>query len=630
MTDKNHWFTDSQSQSLTDLFLNELNQQYDPDNLPSTIPIAGSSNNYVALGDSYSAGQGNPPFLTSGTYNSEEDGCHRSDAAYPVILGKDIGLTPEFYACSGAKTENITSVGMDSEPYQLKEPGVNSTASLVTLTIGGNDAGFASVLTTCARQDILANAVYTEDPFSRIAGGISDWLGLGLGASCADSHSFVNSVNTNIDKVLTPAENTYKAILKQTSADNTYTSNTSVIAADYPLLFPTTTAAQDACFQISPLLTSSDQSLLNKAGNNLDNVFQTAASYAGVNFVDVRSIFAGHGVCGNGSSGSAWINGFSNDSGDNLVGSFHPDASGQSEGYAAAFKSYIDSPLKHTSSGFPVNPASVTDPPATTGKITDQVQDLTVTPVTAETPGCEETYQAGQELSISGDGFTPGGAVKVYVTSPGLGPSDEQEIGQFTADANGHIAETIRIPLTATGFPSTGSSNGLVFIDAIGLGLDGVHADDNDMVSLAPRTSSCGTVEQLPFKGFYPPVANLPKVNDVKHHWDILVRFSMPGIDKVPNSDVLASGYPQSAPVSCTDPGTITSGDPTVSVKGNTRDNFGDSYNYIWKTDPSWRGCRELVVKLVDGTYHQAVFDFRGDNHKWYNPYSWWEDLKSW
>ena len=35
-----HWATDGPTKSLTDLFLNELNQQYDPDNLPGTVPIA--------------------------------------------------------------------------------------------------------------------------------------------------------------------------------------------------------------------------------------------------------------------------------------------------------------------------------------------------------------------------------------------------------------------------------------------------------------------------------------------------------------------------------------------------------------------------------------------------------------
>jgi pimeloyl-ACP methyl ester carboxylesterase len=37
-----HWFSSGQTKSLTDLFLNELNQQYDPDNLPSSVPIAPS------------------------------------------------------------------------------------------------------------------------------------------------------------------------------------------------------------------------------------------------------------------------------------------------------------------------------------------------------------------------------------------------------------------------------------------------------------------------------------------------------------------------------------------------------------------------------------------------------------
>lgn len=35
-----HWFTIGPTKSLTDLFLNELNQQYDPDNLPGSVPIA--------------------------------------------------------------------------------------------------------------------------------------------------------------------------------------------------------------------------------------------------------------------------------------------------------------------------------------------------------------------------------------------------------------------------------------------------------------------------------------------------------------------------------------------------------------------------------------------------------------
>ncbi|MDQ6671444.1 MAG: hypothetical protein M3069_11960 [Chloroflexota bacterium] len=42
-----HWFSDVPTKSLTDLIVNELNQQYDPDNLPSTTPLAGRTLMFV-------------------------------------------------------------------------------------------------------------------------------------------------------------------------------------------------------------------------------------------------------------------------------------------------------------------------------------------------------------------------------------------------------------------------------------------------------------------------------------------------------------------------------------------------------------------------------------------------------
>jgi hypothetical protein len=35
-------------------------------------------------------------------------------------------------------------------------------------------------------------------------------------------------------------------------------------------------------------------------------------------------------------------------------------------------------------------------------------------------------------------------------------------------------------------------------------------------------------------------------------------------------------------------------------------------YSYTWKTDKRWAGtCRQLVVRLVDGSEHIASFQFR-------------------
>ncbi|HET8768324.1 MAG TPA: PxKF domain-containing protein [Pedococcus sp.] len=35
------------------------------------------------------------------------------------------------------------------------------------------------------------------------------------------------------------------------------------------------------------------------------------------------------------------------------------------------------------------------------------------------------------------------------------------------------------------------------------------------------------------------------------------------------------------------------------------------TYTYVWKSDKAWAGsCRQLVVKLDDGTLHRANFKF--------------------
>jgi hypothetical protein len=130
------------------------------------------------------------------------------------------------------------------------------------------------------------------------------------------------------------------------------------------------------------------------------------------------------------------------------------------------------------------------------------------------------------------------------------------------------------------------------------------------MVGLAPHTGSCGAVEQLPFSGFTPPVANPPQVNAAQPGRAVPVKFSIPGSNGTVDT-VIAAGYPKSAPVSCTEPDALTSGDSTSS-NADPSQVPADQYNYVWKTDRSWTGCRMLIVKLVDGTYPRAVFNFGG------------------
>jgi hypothetical protein len=345
----------------------------------------------------------------------------------------------------------------------------------------------------------------------------------------------------------------------------------------------------------------------NAAADRLDGVLQRAASQAGVNFVDVRPNFSGHGVC---DSGGRWINGIDLKSPGALPidGSFHPTEAGQADGYARAIQAYIDSATNITSHGYPANPAPTPDPATATENPSVVVRALAVQPVTPGSAECEGTYQAGQTLSVVGQGFAPDTSVQLFITSPGLGPAAEEQVAQVTSDPGGNVAATIRIPLAAAGFNPTAAQAGIIFANAIGLGPTGAHVDDIAAMKLVPHGSACGTVEPFPFSGFDPPIKNLPEINAENPGRTIPVKFALAGSNAI-LTDVLAAGYPQSAPVPCSQAPLLTTGDPTSPTPSSSA-SAGDEYHYNWKTSKSWSGCRELIVKVVDGSYHRAVFDF--------------------
>ncbi|TDD00115.1 SGNH/GDSL hydrolase family protein [Nonomuraea deserti] len=102
---------------------------------------------YVALGDSYSSGEGVYD-LDEQPVNDGADRCHRATGSYVPLVAKAyrFGGGTAFFACSGATTTDLLS-GQHGRQSQVSR--VSPATSLVTLSIGGNDAGFTKVLTGC-------------------------------------------------------------------------------------------------------------------------------------------------------------------------------------------------------------------------------------------------------------------------------------------------------------------------------------------------------------------------------------------------------------------------------------------------------------------------------------------------
>ena len=121
-----------------------------------------------------------------------------------------------------------------------------------------------------------------------------------------------------------------------------------------------------------------------------------------------------------------------------------------------------------------------------------------------------------------------------------------------------------------------------------------------------------GPAPQQPhsFTGFFQPVDNLPTLNIVNAGRAIPVKFSLGGDQGL---DIFAPGYPASTTATCD----MTAGDAieqtvTAGSSSLSYDSTTDQYTYVWKTEKAWAGsCRTLVVKLDDGTYHQANFIFK-------------------
>ncbi|MGH3867344.1 MAG: SGNH/GDSL hydrolase family protein [Pseudonocardiaceae bacterium] len=230
---------------------------------------------YAALGDSYSSGVGAPPY-------DLDPACQRSSRGYPPLWAATHNPASfEFAACSGAKTADVLATQIS-----VLQPSTD----LVTITIGGNDAGFAPVLATCtvAKSDrTCAAAVDIAEGFERSV--LPDRL-----------------------------DRTYAAIRRAAP-------HARVIVLGYPRLFDLAPSCTDP---LAPNLTR--RTKINHGGDVLNNVIQQAVSrQSGFSFVDVRGQFTGHGVC----SADPWINGPSVPT---LVGPYHPNQTGYRDGYLPA------------------------------------------------------------------------------------------------------------------------------------------------------------------------------------------------------------------------------------------------------------------------------------------------------
>jgi lysophospholipase L1-like esterase len=233
---------------------------------------AAAGDRYVALGDSYSSGVG------AGSYLSSSGSCTRSANAYSALWAA--AHAPASYtsvACSGATTTSVTNTQLSA---------LSSTTTLVSITVGGNDVGFANIMSTCALYGTTdcVNAVQAAE----------------------------NVAQTQLPGRLDTVYNGIRSAAP----------NARVVVLDYPVFYQLNTF----CVGLS----GTSRAKIDEGINLLDGVLSSAAGRHGFTFADVRSIFVGHQLC----SGDKWLHALNFF---DLTESYHPTANGHAYGYLPVF-----------------------------------------------------------------------------------------------------------------------------------------------------------------------------------------------------------------------------------------------------------------------------------------------------
>lgn len=209
----------------------------------------------ASLGDSFSSGEGNPPF--------DNQACHRSGRGWPWLLSNNhyrIDVSGGYLACSGAKIDDLTTTYrvQKAQMSELHRIANTSPLNYVTITIGGNDVDFGKVLQDCflPRHNCMRDGT-------------------------------VLAAMAKIKRVGGKLTLLYKAMKAAVQ------SWTKVLVVGYPQIFPDVSAGTHKCSWLAP----EEQSGLVGAGKMLNQVIKRAATAAGVSYIDTSGVLKHHELC---------------------------------------------------------------------------------------------------------------------------------------------------------------------------------------------------------------------------------------------------------------------------------------------------------------------------------------------
>ncbi len=229
---------------------------------------------YVSLGDSYTAA----PLVPSPTGNPIL--CGRSTHNYPSDVAGV--LAPSSFtdaSCSSATTADMTQSQSLEGGVQTAPPQFNALRpddALVTVGIGGNDAGLIGVAEECAKLDIVR-------PF---------------GTACKNHYTSGGS-----DPNVAAINATGPRVAAVIQGIHARAAQAEVMVVGYPDGLPTNGSS---CWPLVPI-SAGDIRYINSLETSLNTVLRNAAAANNAKYVDTFTSSVGHDACK--APGTAWVNG---------------------------------------------------------------------------------------------------------------------------------------------------------------------------------------------------------------------------------------------------------------------------------------------------------------------------------
>ena len=255
-----------------------------------------SSVNYVALGDSYTAGAGILPLSSTASVL-----CLQSAANYPHLVSSAEGWNLADVSCSGATSSDMTTSQYPGVGPQFD--ALSASTNVVTVGIGGNDNGlFLDALISCGVIDI------------------ADFLNIGSPCKAVFGNTWANDIASDAS--------TIGGVLQ---GIHSHSPSAQVFVVGYPDILP----QSGNCYPTMPL-TTGDTSYLNGVEKDLDSMLQSEASANSATFVDTFTPSIGHDACK--STSVRWVNPIIATNGGISV---HPDPAGE-----AAMAKFVEATLR--------------------------------------------------------------------------------------------------------------------------------------------------------------------------------------------------------------------------------------------------------------------------------------------